>query len=93
MSFVVRASTTSLATQDNLARWSKVIDASCTLFFAPGQPNTKTLGTLGHILSNCPRLLDRYEWRHNGVLDYIYEYMTKNKPEEITIYADFEGAR
>ena len=93
MSFAMRASTTSLATPDNLARWSKVIDASCKLCLAPGQPNTKTLGTLGHILNNCPRMLDRYEWRHNGVLAYIYECMTKNKPEEITIYADFEGAK
>ena len=93
MSFAMRASTNSLATPDNLARWGKVIDASCKLCLVPDQPNTKTKGTLGHILNNCPRMLDRYEWRHNGVLAYLYECLIKNKPEGITVYADIEGAK
>ena len=93
MSFAMRASTNSLETPDNLARWGKVKDASCKMCLAPGQPNTKILGTLGHILNNCPRILERYEWRHNGVLAFIYDCLTKNKPEEITMYSDFEGAK
>ena len=47
MSFAMRASTNSLATPDNLARWGKVIDASCKLCCDFGQPNARTMGT-GH---------------------------------------------
>jgi hypothetical protein len=93
MSFAMRASTNSLATPDSLARWGKVVDATCKLCHVPEQPNTRTTGTLGHILNNCPRMLDRYEWRHNGVLGYLYDILMENKPEGMTVIADLEGAR
>ena len=93
MSFAMRASTNSLATPDNLARWGRVVDSSCKLCSSSEQPDNKTTATLGHILNSCPQMLDRYEWRHNGVLAYLYEVMMNSKPPGVTIYADIEGAK
>jgi hypothetical protein len=93
MSFAMRASTNSLATPDNLARWGKVVDATCRQCNVPDQPNTRTTATLGHLLNNCPKMLDRYEWRHDGVLAYLYSTLLENKPDGFTIYADIEGAK
>ena len=93
MGFAMRASTNSLATPDNLARWGKVVDATCKLCSVPDQPNTRTTATLGHILNNCPRMLDRYEWRHNGVVAFLYKTLMDNKSDGVTIYADVEGAK
>ena len=93
MSFALRASTNSLATLDNLARWGKVVDSSCKLCFVDGQPSTKATATLGHVLNNCPKMLDRFEWRHNGVLSYLYNTLREAKPNGITVYADLDGAR
>ena len=93
MSFAMRASTNSLATPDNLARWGKVVDPSCKLCSDPDKPNTKAVGTLGHILNNCPRMLDRYEWRHNGIVSHLYETFRNQKIDGLRIYADIEGAK
>ena len=38
-------------------------------------------------------MLDRYEWRHNGVLSYLYQELSDKKPESMQIYADLEGAK
>ena len=78
MSFAMRASTNSLATPDNLARWGRVVDSSCQLCSSE-QPQSKTTATLGHILNSCPKMLDRYEWRHNSVLAYLYQVMMESK--------------
>ena len=51
------------------------------------------MGTLGHILNNCPKMLDRYEWRHNGVLAYLYKTLIKNKQDGMAVYADIEGGK
>jgi hypothetical protein len=79
----MRASTNALATHDNLARWGQVVDSTYKLCYFPLQPNT---GTLGYILNNCPRMLDRYEWRHNVVLAYIYKILTENKLAVMSVY-------
>ena len=79
MSFTMRASTNSLATPDNLARLGKVVDSSCKLC-SSADTNTRTTATLGHFLNNCHRMLDRYEWRHNGVLAYLYKVLLEKKP-------------
>ena len=92
MSFAMRASTNSLATPDNLARWGKVVDATCKLCSAT-QPNTRTTATLGHILNICSMMLDRYEWRHNGVVAYLYKTLMDHKLAGVTIYADVDGAK
>ena len=46
-----------------------------------------------YIPNNCPKLLDRYEWRHNGVVAYLYSTLIENKPEGVKVYADVEGAK
>ena len=38
-------------------------------------------------------MLDRYEWRHNGVLSYLYKTFKDNKPDMIDIFADLDGAK
>ena len=92
MAFAMRCSTNSLATPDNLARWGKVVDPSCKLC-STANSNSRTTATLGHILNNCPCMLDRYEWRHNGVLSYLYKTFKENKPEMMDIFADLDGAK
>ena len=81
MAFSLRAATNSLATPDNLARWGRVVDKSCKLC-------SQSPCTLGHIL----KALDRYEWRHNNVLAHLYSTLRENKPNNLEIYADLEGA-
>ena len=93
MSFAMRASTNALATPDNLARWGKVVDTSCQLCSNDEQPQRRTTATLGHILNNCPMMLDRYEWRHNSVLAYLYQVMSESKSAGVKIYADIDGAK
>ena len=69
-----------------------MVDASCKLC-NNANPNIRATATLGHILNNCPNMLDRYEWRHNGVLSYLYQELSDKKPESMQIYADLEGAK
>ena len=38
-------------------------------------------------------MLDRYEWRSNGIVAYLHETFSKQKPDGIRIYADIEGAK
>ena len=70
-----------------------MVNSSCQLCFYSEQPQRKTTATLGHILNNCPKMLERYEWRHNSVLAYLYQVMMESKPDGIKIYADIEGAK
>ena len=69
------------------------MDPACQLCLNSEEPQRRTTATLGHILNSCPRMLDRYEWRHNSVLAYLYEEMMKSKPVDVKIYADIKGAR
>ena len=87
MSFAVRAATNSLATPDNLARWRKVVDPKC-----PQIGCTQT-GALGHLLSNCEKMLNRYTHRHDSVLALIYENIRKNNPASVELYCDIEGLK
>ena len=73
-------------------RWGKVLDASFKLC-CNNNTNNRTTATLGHILNNCPHMLDRYEWRHNGVLSFLYQELSNKKPESMQIYAHPEGAK
>ena len=38
-------------------------------------------------------MLDRYEWRHNGIVSFLYATLMEHKPEGVTVYADVEGAK
>ena len=47
-------------------------------------------GTLHHILSNCPSLLERYTWRHNNVLKVIHTAISTGNGN-LRVYCDLEG--
>ena len=38
-------------------------------------------------------MLDRYEWRHNGIVAYLYETFSKQKTDGLRVFADIEGAK
>ena len=52
----------------NLMRWKITQDDKC---------KCGKLGTMKHTLSNCYLALDRYTWRHNKVLEVLYETVKK----------------
>ncbi|XP_071491331.1 uncharacterized protein [Diadema antillarum] len=83
LSFIINACIDSLPSYTNLHTWGKRLSDKCV--FCPG-----TTGTLHHILSNCPVFLDRYEWRHNNLLRYMYKTFLENLSNG-TIYTDLEG--
>ena len=86
MAWAARAATNSLASPDNLARWRKIVHPKCPL--CPTSPCT-----LGHLLNNCKEMLDRYEWRHNNVVNFLREAFSAQRLDGIEIYADLEGHR
>ena len=49
--------------------------------------------TLGHLLSNCKEALDRYEWRHNNIVNYLLKEFASQGLEGRELYADLEGKR
>ena len=89
LSWASRAITDSLTTQNNLARWKKIVDPKCKLCFEPG--STPRIGTLHHILNDCPKMLKRYEWTHNSILHYISSILRDTKNEKFKVFADLDG--
>ena len=61
----LRTGTNTLATPDNLARWGKPVDTKCHM------EGCNAISTLGHLLSSCPKSLDRYSFRHDSVLSRV----------------------
>ena len=73
ISFLLRSVYDVLPTPSNLKRWSISNDDKC---------RCGKLGTLRHILSNCPLGLERrYTWRHNLVLRVLSEAVQKKVSE------------
>ena len=87
MAWAVRACTNTLATPDNLARWGKPVDTKCHM------EGCNAISTLGHLLSCCPKALDRFKFRHDSVLSHLLTTIVKHKKEEVTVYADLNGWR
>ena len=87
MAWASRAITDSLSTPANLSRWKKIVDPSCRLC----QDDKKVLGTLHHILNNCPKMLARYQWRHDGILLHLVSLLKTNIADGLSVYADLEG--
>ena len=87
MAWAVRACTNTLATPDNLARWGKPVDTKCHM------EGCNAISTLGHLLSSCPKSLDRYSFRHDSVLSHLLETIVQSKKEGVTCYADLNGWR
>ena len=87
MAWAVRAGTQCLATPDNLVRWGVQVDNKCPM----GGCTARC--TLGHILINRDKCLERYRYRHDSCLTYILSKLVKNKPKEMTVLADLPGWR
>ena len=66
-----------------LARWKKIVHPKCPLC-------SISPCTLGHLLSNCQQSLNRYEWRHNTIVQYLHSTAVS---QGLEAYADLEGCR
>ena len=88
LAFAARATSNSLPSPDNIARWRKVVSPRCPLCDMVPR-------TLSHLLSNCPTSLQqgRYDYRHDGILNYLYSIMRKIRKEQVEVYCDLEGSR
>ena len=87
MAFAVRAGTNTLATPDNLARWGRPVSKTCSL------EGCDVTCTLGHLLSACPKSLDRFTFRHDSVLSHLLNTIVQRKKEGVEVYADLNGWR
>ena len=86
MAWAARATTNCLASPDNQAKWKKIVDPKCPLC-------STSPCTLGHLLSSCKEALDRFEWRHNNIVHYLYSTLSSQRLEGVEVYADLEGLR
>ena len=86
MAWAARDTTNCLASPDNLAKWKKIVDPKCPLCSTPPC-------TLGHLLSNCKESLDRFEWRHNNIVHFLYTTFSSQRLEGVELFADLEGLR
>lgn len=80
LQFAVNASIDTLATNSNLKRWGKRINADCKL--------CGSRETLLHVLNNCSKMLDRYTWRHNSVLNSIVNLIKPILKCDYELFAD-----
>ena len=86
LKFAINAGVNTLPSHDNLKRWGKRVSDRC--------PFCGNIGTLAHILSNCPTALTqgRYTWRHNSVLTSIIKLVQPFfKKEGMILYSDMPG--
>ena len=86
MAWAARATTNCLASPDNLSKWKKIVDPKCPLC-------SVSPCTLGHMLSNCKEALDRFEWRHNNIVNHLHSLFSAQRLEGVEIYADLDGHR
>ena len=88
LAFAARATSNSLPSPDNLARWKKLVSPKCPLC-------DKVPCTLFHLLSNCQTSLQqgRYDYRHDSILSYLYSIVRKARREKMEVYCDLDGAR
>ena len=86
MAFSMRLATDSLASPSNLKRWGKRVLATCPLCSCPQ-------GTLAHIINFCPVALKqgRMTWRHNSVLNFMFNVIRKEAPTDVEMYSDLPG--
>ena len=49
--------------------------------------------TLGHMLSNCKEALNRFEWRHNNIVNYLHSLFSSQGLDGVEVFADLEGHR
>ncbi|XP_041466188.1 uncharacterized protein LOC121416780 [Lytechinus variegatus] len=82
LSFAVRSSIDCLPTFRNLQRWGKKLSANCKL--------CGNKQTLLHVLNGCKIMLEqgRYTWRHNNILNAIYECLQSSISGDYTLRVD-----
>ena len=49
--------------------------------------------TLGHLLSACPKSLDRFTFRHDSILQHLLNAIIRRKKDRLVVYADLNGWR
>ena len=84
---VMRASTNTLATPENLSRGVKQVDTKCAL------EGCNSTCILGHMFSGCSKSLDRFAQRHDSVLALLLKTINQHKGEDVETYADLNGHR
>ena len=87
MAWAARDTTNCLASPDNLAKWKRIVDPKCPLCCSASPC------TLGHLLSNCKESLDRFEWRRNNIVHFLYTTFSSQRLEGVELFADLEGLR
>ena len=45
------------------------------------------------MLSNCKEALNRFEWRHNNIVNYLHSLFSSQGLEGVEVFADLEGHR
>ena len=81
LQFAINSAIDTLATNANLKRWGKKTNAKCD--------RCGNRETLHHVLNNCQPMLERYLWRHNSILSYMYECIKSSpKNPSISVHVD-----
>ena len=85
LKFALNAGINTLPSLDNLKRWGKRVSDRC--------PFCGNIGTLAHVLSNCPTALTqgRFTWRHNSVLSSIINLIRPHLKDGFILYSDMPG--
>ena len=82
MKFILNATIDTLPTNANLKQWGKSPTDKCPL------PGCGVRQTTAHLLSSCKMSLDRYTFRHDGIVQYIAQCLDKSRFE---VYVDLPG--
>ena len=67
----------------NLKRWGLTQDESC--------PLCGGTQSICHVLSFCRASLDRFKWRHDGILRRVADFLHHHQPSCVTLYVDLPG--
>lgn len=67
----------------NLKRWGLTQDESC--------PLCGGTQSICHVLSFCRSSLDRYKWRHDGVLRRVADFLLRYLPSSVSLHVDLPG--
>ena len=81
--FLLNSVLDTLPTNSNLVRWNQRSNERCTL--------CGSKETLLHVLNNCEPMLERYTWRHDSVLNLLFNILCDFKSPDTDIYADLSN--
>ncbi len=83
--FLLNSVIDTLPTNSNLFKWGKRSNSLCEI--------CSQHETLLHTLNNCQKMLDRYLWRHNSVLNQMYTLASDHAETNWEIFADMYDAK